>query len=323
MNFIDLFAGIGGFHQVLRNHGMKCVFASELDKNASQTYFKNYDLKPAGDITKISATEIPSHDFLCAGFPCQPFSISGKQKGFEDIRGTLFFDIARIAKHHQPKVLFLENVKNFAKHDSGKTLQTVIRVLENLGYKVFHKVLNASHFGLPQNRERIYIVAFRKDLQIEKFIFPKSKGIKTCLQDILEQNPINAKIIDRPDIKINKTFKPETDLFNKLDLPNKPIRLGEVNKGGQGERIYSPYGHAITLSAHGGGVGSKTGLYLVNNKIRKLSPRECARVQGFPENFKIHSSSSQAYKQFGNSVALNVLDEITKNIIKVVSNANR
>lgn len=321
MKFIDLFAGIGGFHQVLRNHGMECVFASEWDKHASQTYLENYGLQPSGDITDIAEKDIPKHDFLCAGFPCQAFSISGKQKGFEDTRGTLFFDVARIVKYHKPKVLFLENVKNFAKHDSGKTLNTVEQVLITLGYDVYFKVLNASHFGLPQNRERIYIVAFRKDLNIKRFLFPSPKNIKTCLNDILEENPVDAKIINRPDIKIKKHFEPKLNLFNELDLPNKPIRLGEVNKGGQGERIYSPYGHAITLSAHGGGVGAKTGLYLVDNKVRKLSPRECARVQGFPESFKINASSSQAYKQFGNSVALNVLDEIMKNIFKVVNYA--
>ena len=318
MKFIDLFAGIGGFHQVLRRYDLECVFASEWDKHASQTYFENYGLQPKGDITQINADEIPKHDILCAGFPCQAFSISGKQKGFEDTRGTLFFDVARIISHHKPKVLFLENVKNFAKHDEGKTLATVKKTLVDLNYDVYHKVLNASHFGLPQNRERIYIVAFRKDLAVNDFTFPQTVGIKTCLNDILEENPVTAKVIDRPDIKIKKHFQPERDIFNEIDLPNKPIRVGEVNKGGQGERIYSPFGHAITLSAYGGGVGSKTGLYLVDDKVRKLTTRECARVQGFPESFIINSSSPQAFKQFGNSVALNVLDEIIKNIMQVV-----
>jgi len=318
MKFIDLFAGIGGFHQVLRRHDLECVFASEWDKHASQTYFENYGLQPKGDITQINADEIPKHDILCAGFPCQAFSISGKQKGFEDTRGTLFFDVARIVSHHKPKVLFLENVKNFAKHDDGKTLATVKKTLIDLNYDVYHKVLNASHFGLPQNRERIYIVAFRKDLGVNGFTFPQTVGIKTCLNDILEENPVTAKVIDRPDIKIKKHFQPKRDIFNEIDLPNKPIRVGEVNKGGQGERIYSPFGHAITLSAYGGGVGSKTGLYLVDDKVRKLTTRECARAQGFPESFIINSSSPQAFKQFGNSVALNVLDEIIKNIMQVV-----
>jgi len=316
LRFIDLFAGIGGFHQIMAKNEMECVFASEWDKHAAKTYYENYGVFPKGDITKIDAKDIPEHDVLCAGFPCQAFSISGKRKGFEDTRGTLFFDVARVARKHKPKIIFLENVKNFAKHDCGKTLATVKETLNELGYKVFYRVLNASHYGLPQNRERIYIVGFRDDLGVEEFFFPEAKGKKTCLLDVLETNPVGAKVINRPDIKITKNYEPEIDEAGELKLLNKPIRIGQVNKGGQGERIYSPYGHAITLSAYGGGVGSKTGLYLIDGHVRKLSPRECARVQGFPEDFKINSLSTQAYKQFGNSVALNVLEEITKAILK-------
>ena len=162
--FIDLFAGIGGFHLALESLGSNCVFASEWDKFASKTYYDNFGLQPNGDITKIQEKEIPNHDILCGGFPCQAFSISGKQKGFDDIRGTLFFDIARIVEHHKPKVLFLENVKNLSKHDDGKTLKTILTTLEKLEYNVFTKIFNASNFGLPQNRERIYIVAFKKSI---------------------------------------------------------------------------------------------------------------------------------------------------------------
>lgn len=313
--FIDLFAGIGGFHQALSSFGANCVFASEWDKNASETYEANYQIKPHGDITKIDEVNIPKHDILCAGFPCQAFSISGKQKGFEDARGTLFFDIARIVNYHKPKLLFLENVKNFAKHDNGNTLQVVLKTLDDLGYRVHHKVLNASHFGLPQNRQRIYIVGFRKDLFLDNFKFPLPKNIPVSLNEVLESAP-DAKIIERDDIVIKKEYRPVTDMFGECTLPNKPIQIGIVNKGGQGERIYDPLGHAITLSAYGGGVGSKTGLYKVNNQIRKLSPRECARLQGFDDNFKIISSSSQAYKQFGNSVAINVLKEILTQVAK-------
>src|SRR5690554_2942122 len=161
--FIDLFSGIGGFHLALNSLGAKCIFASEWDKYASETYQENFEIKPSGDITQIKETEIPKHDILCGGFPCQAFSISGKQKGFEDTRGTLFFDIARIVDYHRPKILFLENVKNFVRHDNGNTLKTVIETLESLNYKVFYKVLNTSNFGLPQNRERIYIVGFNKN----------------------------------------------------------------------------------------------------------------------------------------------------------------
>src|SRR5690606_31842143 len=273
LRYIDLFAGIGGFHQALSSFGATCVFASEWDKYAAATYYANYDIFPKGDITKIDESRIPRHDILCAGFPCQAFSISGKQKGFEDARGTLFFDIARIVKHHQPRLLFLENVRNFERHDGGNTLKVVLKTLNELGYNVNYQVLNASDYNLPQNRERIYFVCFRKDLQIKNFEFPKPSIKKVALIDFLEAHPNDAKIIDRPDIKITKNFSPIKNIFGELDLPNRPIQIGIVNKGGQGERIYDPYGHAITLSAHGGGIGSKTGLYKIGDVIRKLTPR--------------------------------------------------
>lgn len=322
LTFIDLFAGIGGVHLALHQLGAECVFASEWDKYASETYLQNYGLKPHGDITKIPEQEIPSHDILCAGFPCQAFSISGKQKGFEDIRGTLFFDIARIVKHHQPKVLFLENVKNLVRHDSGKTFKTIINVLQELGYNVHHKIFNTSDFGLPQNRERVYIVGFHNSWKSDNFQFPTPPKIVVSLASILEKNPTNAKVIERDDIQIYKDFQTEKTLFGEENFPNKPIQIGIVNKGGQGERIYHSAGHSITLSAYGGGVGAKTGLYLIDGKIRKLSPRECARLQGFPESFIINRSDTQAYKQFGNSVSINVLKEVLKEISKII-NQNR
>jgi len=315
--FIDLFAGIGGFHYALKSFGAECVFASEIDKKAQNTYYSNHGINPYGDITQINEQDIPKHDILCGGFPCQAFSISGKQKGFEDTRGTLFFDIARIVNYHQPKILFLENVKNFTRHDNGKTLQTVIDTLTGLNYTVQYKVLNTSDFGLPQNRERVYIIAFHNSYTIKTIDFP-SPNITSKLEDILEENPLNGKIIDREDVFFNKDFNPTQNIFGNIDFPNKPIQIGKVNKGGQGERIYHPLGHAITLSAYGGGVGSKTGLYKINNKIRKLSPRECARIQGFPEEFIIPESISEAHKQFGNSVSINVLQHITQEIINTI-----
>ncbi|MBS1571732.1 MAG: DNA cytosine methyltransferase [Bacteroidetes bacterium] len=320
--FIDLFAGIGGFHLALSSYGAECVFASEWDKYAANTYQKNFGIKPYGDITKIEVEDIPVHDIICGGFPCQAFSISGKQKGFEDTRGTLFFDIARIVQQHQPKILFLENVKNLLKHDSGNTLKTIIKTLKELNYSVFYEVLNSSHFGLPQNRERLYIVAFHTTLNIIDFQFPKPMNIPICLEQILEDKPQNAKIIKRNDIEIYKDYTVSNSLFSDFDLLNKPIQIGKVNKGGQGERIYHPLGHAITLSAYGGGVGAKTGMYLIDGKIRKLSPRECARIQGFPENFIIDDSITQAYKQFGNSVSINVLQYIIKEMISKLNRNN-
>lgn len=318
--FIDLFAGIGGFHLALSAFGAKCVFASEWDKSASETYENNFQIKPFGDITKINEQDIPAHDILCGGFPCQAFSISGKQKGFEDTRGTLFFDIARIVDYHQPKVLFLENVKNLLNHDKGNTFNTIVKTLNELNYSVFYKILNSSHFGLPQNRERLYIVAFHSTLNVGMFQFPKPLNTPISLVQILEDNPQNAKVIERNDIEIYKDYTASSSLFSNLELLNKPIQIGKVNKGGQGERIYHPLGHAITLSAYGGGVGAKTGLYLINGKIRKLSPRECARIQGFPESFIINDSTTQAYKQFGNSVSVNVLQCIINEIAPVLKN---
>jgi DNA (cytosine-5)-methyltransferase 1 len=313
--FIDLFAGIGGFHLALHSFGAKCVFASEWDKHAQEVYEKNFKIKPHGDITEISENMIPSHDILCAGFPCQAFSISGKQKGFFDTRGTLFFDIARILDYHKPRLAILENVANFEKHDNGKTLQIVIDTIKDLNYSVFYKVLNASNFGLPQSRERIYFVCFRNDYNIEDFDFPENDGEINYLKDYLipETEIDTGAYINRSDIKINQKWKEDNLLFSSR-LP-KPIRIGSVNKGGQGERIYDINGHAITLSAYGGGIGAKTGLYLIKNKIRKLLPKECSRIMGFPDTFYISKSSAQAYKQFGNSVAVNVLQSILKRII--------
>ena len=311
LKFIDLFAGIGGFRIALEKHGAKCVFSSEWDEEAQKTYNKNFGETPHGDITQINEVDIPKHDILCAGFPCQAFSISGKQKGFKDARGTLFFDIARIAKYHQPKVLFLENVKNLVKHYHGNTLKIILKVLNEIGYDAYCKVLVASHYGVPQARERIYIIAFRKDLGVDYFYFPKPSYKKIYVKDILEDDKTTEEyVINRMDIQF----------WDKDQTPQlKPIQIGQINHGGQGERIYSVNGHAITLCAYGGGVAGKTGAYLVNGKIRRFSPRECARVQGFPEWFKIPLSKLQAYKQFGNSVAVPVVESICIQILKVLN----
>ena len=311
LKFIDLFAGIGGFRIALEKHGAKCVFTSEWDEPAQITYKENFGDMPHGDITKINEADIPKHDILCAGFPCQAFSISGKQKGFKDARGTLFFDIARIAKHHQPKVLFLENVKNLVMHYHGNTLKIILRILDEIGYNAYYQVLMASHYGVPQARERIYIVAFRKDLGVNYFYFPKPTYKKIYVKDVLEDDAKTSDcIVYRKDIKFWK--RDETPQL-------KPIQIGQINNGGQGERIYSINGHAITLSAYGGGAAGKTGAYFVNGKIRRLSPRECARVQGFPESFKIPVSKSQSYKQFGNSVAAPVVESVFLQILKVLN----
>lgn len=319
LKFIDLFAGIGGFHLALASFGAECVFASEWDKYAQEVYKDNFDITPEGDITKIDEKDIPPHDILCGGFPCQAFSISGKQKGFEDTRGTLFFDIARIAKFHKPKIMVLENVSNFAKHDKGQTLLTVIKTINEIGYDVHYKVLDASNYSLAQKRERIYFVCFRKDLHIKKFKFPYSVSNNKKIIDIVLQDEESLKyVIKRKDFVIRDHVKMDVDIFG--NYPSKPIRIGTYNKGGQGERIYHECGLAVTLSAYGGGLGAKTGLYLVNGKVRKLAPRECARLQGFPDNFRIHKNDNQAYKQFGNSVAVNVLQHILIEVNRSIVN---
>ena len=302
--FIDLFAGLGGFRLALESLGAKCVYSNEWDSHAQKVYADNFGHIPEGDITKVDEKTIPNHDILCAGFPCQAFSISGKQRGFEDSRGTLFFDVARIVKEKKPKIVFMENVKNFATHDGGKTLSVVKSTMEELGYTFYQKVLNSVTYGMPQKRERIYMVCFRNDLDINTFKFPKPFKLTRYVNDFLlkDETIVESLYIDRPDTYYNDTED------NKYS--DKPIRLGIVNKGGQGERIYSTKGIAITLSAHGGGAFAKTGGYLVNGRPRKLHPRECARLMGFPDSYKISSSFNQAYKQFGNSVVIDVLQYI-------------
>ena len=302
--FIDLFAGLGGFRLALESLGAKCVYSNEWDPHAQKVYAENFGHIPEGDITKVDEKTIPDHDILCAGFPCQAFSISGKQRGFEDSRGTLFFDVARIVKEKKPKIVFMENVRNFATHDGGKTLSVVKSTMEELGYTFYQKVLNSVTYGMPQKRERIYMVCFRNDLDINTFKFPKPFKLTRYVNDFLlkDETIVESLYIDRPDTYYND--------IEDNQYSDKPIRLGIVNKGGQGERIYSTKGIAITLSAHGGGAFAKTGGYLVNGRPRKLHPRECARLMGFPDSYKISSSFNQAYKQFGNSVVIDVLQYI-------------
>lgn len=308
--FIDLFAGLGGFRLALESLGAKCVYSNEWDKFAQEVYKNNFGETPDGDITKVDENTIPEHDIICAGFPCQAFSISGKQRGFEDSRGTLFFDVARIVKAKRPKIVFMENVKNFATHDNGKTLEVVKATMEELGYTFNYKVLNATDYGIPQKRERIYMVCFRKDLDVKEFSFPKAFALKKHVEDFLltDEKLVSNLYVDRPDTYYNN----EKD--NKTS--NKSIRLGIVNKGGQGERIYSTKGIAITLSANGGGVFAKTGGYLVNGKPRRLHQRECARLMGFPDTYIMAKNKNQAYKQFGNSVVVDVLQYIAIEIGK-------
>lgn len=313
MKFIDLFAGIGGFRYALESFGCKCVFSSEWDKFCQESYNLNFGDIPYGDITKIDEKDIPNFDILCGGFPCQPFSVSGKQKGFADTRGTLFFDIVRIVAYHKPKVIFLENVKNLKAHNGGATFEVISNTLNELNYNIYYKVLNSKNFGLPQNRERITIVCIRKDIDNGNFEFPKGSNDFKTIFDIKEDDDKTEKyIINRTDINIDQEKLKNAIKNGKV---NKPVQIGIIGKGGQGNRIYHENGIGITLAASSGGAASKTGAYYINGKVRKLSPREAARLQGFPEEFIIIENENQALKQFGNSVPISLLKAVFAGLI--------
>lgn len=324
-NFIDLFAGIGGIRLAFQNLNGKCIFTSEWDKYCKKTYFENFGEIPFGDITKEKTKSfIPDEfDVLCAGFPCQAFSIAGKKGGFNDTRGTLFFEVAEIIKRKQPKAFFLENVKGLRNHDSGKTLETILNTLrDDLDYFVPEpQIINAKDFGVPQNRERIFIVGFRKDLNITEFEYPTPTQKQKTIQDIIEKSEVSVKY-----------YLSETYLNT---LRNHKER--HANKGnGFGYEILSKNNVANAVVC--GGMGRERNLILddritdftpvtkirgrVNREsVRKLTPREWARLQGFPEEFRIVVSDVQAYKQFGNSVAVPAIQATAKKIIEKLKNA--
>ncbi len=322
--FIDLFAGIGGFRLALQNLDGKCVFTSEWDKYSKQTYKANFGEIPFGDITKPETKNyIPDNfDVLCAGFPCQAFSIAGRRGGFEDTRGTLFFDVAEIIKKKQPKAIFLENVKGLRNHDKGKTLATILNVLrEDLNYYVPEpKIINAKEFGVPQNRERIFIVGFHKDSEITDFEYPKPTNENVVLEDILEKNEVSVKYY------LSTTY---------IDTLRKHKARHESKGNGFGYEIIPNDGTANAVVC--GGMGRERNLVFddrltdfkpitnisgkVNREgIRKMTPREWARLQGFPDNFKIVVSDAQAYKQFGNSVAVPAIQVTAEKIIEKLQN---
>jgi len=314
VKYIDLFCGVGGFRHALKSPGSQCVFSSDIDPDARLIYAQNWGEEPAGDIGQVGVAEIPPHDVLCGGFPCQPFSISGNQGGFEDARGTLLHEILRIARHHQPSVLFLENVKNFLSHGGGETLAKTIELLNRVGYQVHYSLLNASRYGVAQKRERVYFVCFRKELGIEDFQFPVPSDEDVAVEDILlpkGDRRLDDLIIQRSDLRLKEKMPTERE--------NRTLRIGTVGKGGQGERVYSPKGHAITLSAFGGGIGAKTGMYLIDGQIRRLHPEECRRLMGFPDVFTLHDRPNVSYKQFGNSVAVPVVRKIFQSILPILS----
>ena len=321
MKFIDLFCGIGGFRIAFESVGANCVFSSDIDKYACATYKNNFGEFPLSDITKINEKEIPNFDILCAGFPCQPFSIGGLRKGFQDTRGTLFFDIERIIKEKRPRAFILENVKGLVNHDKGKTLNTIINKLadrvngdENLNkfkdclnYDIYYKVINSKKFGVPQNRERIYIIGFDKQTD---FKFPtgnKEKKLTEVIDYSLESNKISTILESNIEthLKNHKKYSEVKDLEYLLAY--------EVRKSRCTFRFdnLSP-----TLTAKMGTGGNNVPV-LVNQK-RKLSTDECLKIQGYPKNFKIKPNYSQSYKQIGNSVSVPVINALAKEIVKFI-----
>lgn len=296
LKFIDLFAGIGGIRMGFEDENTECVFSSEWDKYASKTYEENYGEKPHGDITKIDEDDIPDHDILLAGFPCQPFSHIGKREGFKhETQGTLFFDVLRILKAKRPKSFLLENVKGLLSHDKGNTLKVILRSLhEELGYSVFYKILDAQNFGLPQRRERIIIVGFRPDIDISEFKFPEGNDKRVPVCSILEDNPSGYTI--------SKHLQ-DTYLFKKDD--GKPQIIDKTSEI-QVNTLVASY-HKIQRLTGTFVRGGETGL-------RLYSELECKRLMGFPDNFKVPVSRTQMYRQFGNSVAVPVIKAVADEI---------
>lgn len=322
--FIDLFAGIGGFRLALQNLGGKCVFTSEWDENAKKTYRANFGETPFGDITKDRTKNyIPDEfDILCGGFPCQAFSIAGKRGGFEDTRGTLFFDVAEIIKTKKPKAFFLENVKGLRNHNGGKTLATILNVLRNeLNYFVPEpQIVNAKDFGVPQNRERIYIVGFRKDLNIDSFKYPDPLEEKVTFKNVKEKKVVPTKyylstqylqtLINHKERHSNKGNGFGYAIIGDNEISN-AIVVGGM--GRERNLIIDKRITDFTPTTHIKGEVNREG-------IRKMTPREWARLQGFPDNYIIPVADASAYKQFGNSVAVPAIQATAEKIIELIKN---
>jgi DNA (cytosine-5)-methyltransferase 1 len=328
--FIDLFAGVGGFRLAMQNLGGKCIFTSEWDKDAQKTYRANFGEVPFGDITKEETKKfIPDgFDVLCAGFPCQAFSIAGKRGGFEDTRGTLFFDVAEIIRRKKPKAIFLENVKGLRNHNGGKTLATILNVLRNdLDYFVPEpRIINAKDFGVPQHRERIYIVGFRKDQGITEFDYPKPLEKKVKFADVKEKKvPATKYFLSTQYVQtlINhkERHKSKGNGFGYEIIPDHGI-ANAIVVGGMGRERNLVYDHRITdftPTTHIKGTVNREG-------IRKMTPREWARLQGFPDKYVIPVADASAYKQFGNSVAVPAIQATANNILNLIgvnTNDNR
>jgi len=301
--FIDLFAGIGGMRIPFAELGGECIFSSEWDEFAQQTYRSNFDDMPAGDITKIDEAAIPDHDVLLAGFPCQPFSIIGNKHGFGDTRGTLFFDIERIIKKKQPQAFLLENVRQLVSHDKGRTFLVISKHLKELGYTIYYKILNALDFDLPQKRERIFIVGFLEQIA---YNFTIGTGKYKPLSEILEpDDKVDASFFASERIRISRLKKCKIEPF----YPS----IWHENKGGNISVL--PFSCALRAGASYN--------YLLVNGIRRFSGRELLRLQGFPEDFKIVVNITQLRKQTGNSVAVPVISAVAKKMQEALQQRKR
>lgn len=327
---IDLFAGIGGIRLGFDNafkSDIETIFVSEWDEYAQKTYRANFDdpFEIAGDITKINEKDIPDFDICLAGFPCQAFSLAGKRLGFNDdykglCRGTLFMDVARICEYHKPRVIFCENVKGLTIHDHGKTFKVITQTFESLGYKVFYKILNSKDFGVPQNRERIYIVCFRNDVAPVNFEFPKAQGKKVCLRDVLDEAPVPSKYyLSNTYVETLKRHKAHHQALGHgfgYEIRDLNGIAGTIVCGGMGKErnlIIDTREHSMTPTTHIKGDINGQG-------IRKLTPREWCRLQGFPDDFKLPLADTHMYKQFGNSVTVPVIEAIAEKIKGVLDN---
>lgn len=308
LKFIDLFCGMGGFRIAFEKNNCECVFSSDIDKFARETYKLNFGEYPQGDISKISSADIPDFDILCAGFPCQPFSTAGKRLGFEDTRGTLFFEVARIIKEKKPKAFFLENVSGLTNHDKGKTLNAILNTLNDLGYSVHYTLINAKDYGIPQNRNRWYCVGFRKDIiSDENFSFDIKLSETYDLSDVIAQN-------DDPIYSCSSTCLSHIEKFVK----NKNITVDDFTLAYdiRPSRCHFSTNHISPCLTAKMGTGGNNIPVVVSQK-RKLTEKECLKIMGFPDDYKIHKGS-HTYKQIGNSVAVPILNEIAKNIIKEI-----
>lgn len=326
--FIDLFAGIGGirigFDNAFQGLG-RTVFVSEWNKFAQETYRANFqdEFQIAGDITKIDEKDIPPFDVCLAGFPCQAFSLAGKRKGFNDdykgmSRGTLFQDVVRICEHHKPKVIFCENVKGLTIHDKGRTFKVIKGSFEQIGYKVYDKVLNSKDFGVPQNRERIYIVAFRDDIDSSNFRFPVPTGEDVCIRDVMEEAPISPKYyLSTTYVDTLRRHKAHHESLGHgfgYEIRSLDSIAGAIVCGGMGRErnlIIDERPHSMTPV-------TKIKGEINQENIRKMTPREWARLQGFPDTYKLVLADTHLYKQFGNSVSVPVITAIAKQIKAVL-----